>query len=77
MRCLVFQTRSKTTDVEWLTEKNSLDFNGTIISMDDVRIYMDMQPYIARSLALFGMDGDDCASLAHYNVRRNHSQSIS
>jgi len=59
----VFQTRFKTTDVEWLTEKTSLDFNGIIISMDDVCIYMDMQPYIARSLTLFGMDGDDCEPL--------------
>ena len=43
------------TDVEWLNEKTSLDFNGIIISEDEVCIYMDMQPYIAKSLALFGM----------------------
>ena len=53
----VFQTRFKTTDVEWLTEKTSLDFNGIIISMDDVCIYMDMQPYIAMTyiIALQGV----------------------
>ena len=58
-----FQSRFKTTEVEWLTADEPLDFNGIIISMDDVCVYMDMQPYITKALQLFGMDGDDCAPL--------------
>ena len=52
----VFQKRCfKTTAVQKLTVDNPLDFNGIIISMDDVCtkfcICMDMQPYIVRSSA--------------------------
>lgn len=43
----VFQKRCfKTTAVQKLTVDNPLDFNGIIISMDDVCVYMDMQPYV-------------------------------
>ena len=58
-----FCARFKTTPVEWLTPTTPIDFNGIVVSMDDVCVYMDMQPYIAKSLRLFGMDGRDCSPL--------------
>ena len=58
-----FCARFKTTPVEWLTTTTPIDFNGIVVSMDDVCVYMDMQPYIAKSLRLFGMDGGDCSPL--------------
>ena len=43
-----FQSRFKTTEVEWLTADEPLDFNGIIISMDDVCVYMDMYRNVAK-----------------------------
>lgn len=52
-----FQERFKTTPVNWLTPSTPIDFTGIIISMDDTMIYMSMQPYIKKALALFDMTG--------------------
>ena len=54
-----FRKRFKTTEIEWLTKETPIDFNGMIISMDDVCTYADMQPYIVKSIDYFNMSGDD------------------
>jgi hypothetical protein len=53
-----FQGRFKTTPVTWLTTDTPIDFIGIIISIDTTMIFLSMQPYIKKALALFGMT--DC-----------------